>query len=154
MNHGAPKNQEPGIGSDTDNLPELKAKAAQDHDKVIRIHGVYTSFIAAAAVAVIAANGHTKSDTWAFSLWVWSLPCLASFLLLDFIVRVAQQREKSASRGLMLGLGYGLSNVGTAVILTSFSWISAVIYLVFVLICIFLIRKVVCCGREKGCEIL
>ena len=42
MNNGALENQEPSTGSDTDNLPELKAKAAQDHDKVIRIHGIYT----------------------------------------------------------------------------------------------------------------
>lgn len=119
----------------------------------MRVHGVYTGFIAAAAVAVIASRGYRHGDeSWAFVLWIFSLPCLASYMLLDFIVRVSQKRRSSATRGAMLGLGYTLSNIGIGVALMPFSWIASVSYMLWFLTCIALVRHVIDHGRRPGSE--
>ena len=139
------------IGQDTNSGD----RAEDEHDKMMRIHGVYTSFIAAAAVAVIASRGYKGgAEAWAFVLWIFSLPCLASYMLLDFIVRVSQRRRLSATRGVMLALGYSLSNIGIGVALMPFSWIASVAYMLWFLVCIALVRHVIDHGRRPGCEII
>lgn len=52
----------------------------------------------------------------------------------------------------MFLLGYGLSNLGTAVLLVSFSWIAGIIYLLSILICGLYIHEVTGLGCRKGFE--
>lgn len=143
------------MAEDTGQDVGARKRAEEDHDKMMRVHGVYTSFIAAAAVAVIASRGYKSgAEAWAFVLWIFSLPCLASYMLLDFIVRVSQRRHSSATRGVMLGFGYTLSNIGIGVALMPFSWIASVSYMLLFLTCIALVRHVIDHGRSPGSEII
>lgn len=122
------------------------------HARVARIYGAYTAFIAAAVVSAIAGNGHIKSEGWAVCLWTLSLPWLVSYIMLDYHVRAHQKRRNSAIRGIMLFFSFTLSNLGTAALLTNYSWIVAIIYLLTVFICILLIREVAGLGKLEGFE--
>jgi hypothetical protein len=119
------------------------------HDRVVRIHGTYSAFIAAAVVSLISGDGHIKTEGWAIALWTLSLPWLVAYLLLDFSVRTQQKRQKSATRGLTAMLGYALSNLGTAAILANFSWIAAAGFIVSILVCILYVSEVAVLGFHK-----
>jgi len=120
------------------------------HERVAKLHGAYTAFIAAAIISLISGDGHIKSEDWAICLWALSLPWLISFLLLDYIVRERQKREKSAIRGFTSLLGYGFSNLGTAALLTHYSWLVAIIYVVTILICAIYIHEVASLGWNES----
>lgn len=112
------------------------------HERVAKLHGAYTAFIAAAVISLISGDGHLKFEGWPICLWTLSLPPLIAFLLLDYIVRERQRRANSAVRGLMLFLGYSLSNFGTAALLVNFSWIAAGLYLVIIPLCALFVHEV------------
>ncbi len=120
------------------------------HERVAMLHGAYTAFIAAAFVSLISGDGHIKTENWAICLWALSLPWLVSFLLIDFIVRKKQNREKSATRGLMLLFGYGFSNLGTAALIAYYSWIAAIIFLISIPICSIYIHEVAGLGWHES----
>jgi len=120
------------------------------HERVAKIHGAYTAFIAAAIISIISGDGHIKSEDWAICLWSLSLPWLVSFLLLDYVVREKQQRPKSVTRGLMALFGYGFSNLGTSALLSHYSWLAAIAYLVFIPICAFYLHEVSALGHHES----
>jgi len=112
------------------------------HERVVKMHGAYTAFIAAAVISLISGDGHLRLEGWSICLWTLSLPPLITLLLLDYIVRVCQRRKASGIRGLMTLLGYGLSNLGTAALMFNFSWVAAGAYLFSVLLCALLLHVV------------
>jgi hypothetical protein len=116
------------------------------HKRVEKMLGAYTAFIAAAVISLISGDGHIKSENWAICLWVISLPWLISIVLIDFIVR-GQQRQKSATRGFIASMGLGFSNLGTAALLTHYSWIAAIVYLISIPICMLYLHEVGVLGR-------
>ena len=128
----------------------MKLDQQPSHERVSKLHGAYSAFIAAAVISLISGDGHLSSAGWAICLWTLSLPWLISFILLDYIVRERQKRPVSAVRGLAILLGYGLSNAGTAALLTSYSWIAAIIYLISLPICMLYIHEVGGLGGLEG----
>lgn len=122
------------------------------HERFTKLVGAYTGFVAAAIISLISGDGHIKSENWAICFWALSLPPLVALLLLDFIVRVRQSREKSKIRGCMAFLGYGFSNLGTASLLTHYSWWAAIIFLVLIPLCALFTHEVAGLGRYEGYE--
>ena len=61
-------------------------------------------------------------------------PSLVAVSLLDFIVRVRQTRQSSATRGLASGLGFGPGLLAIAMIIGHFSVFAAILFL---LLCMF-----------------
>lgn len=122
------------------------------HDRVAKLHGTYTAFIAASIISLISGDGHITSESWAISLWALSLPWLVSFVLLDYIVRERQKRSKSVTRGLMLALGYGFSNLGTAALITHYSWLAAIFFTASIPLCSLFIHEVAGLGWHKRFE--
>lgn len=120
------------------------------HDRVMRIHGTYSAFVAAAVVSLISGDGHIKTEGWAIALWTLSLPWLIAYLLLDFSVRTQQKRERSATRGLTAVLGYAFSNLGTAALLANYSWIAAAGFIVSILVCILYVSEVAALGFHES----
>lgn len=128
----------------------MKFKNQLSHERVAKIHGAYTAFIAAAIISLISGDGHIKSENWAICLWALSLPWLVSFVLLDFIVREQQRRENSRTRGFIAILGYGFSNLGTAALLTHYSWVAAIAYLISIPICALYLHEVAGLGQHES----
>lgn len=128
----------------------MKLKNQSSHERVAKIHGAYTAFIAAAIISLISGDGHIKSESWAVCLWALSLPWLVSFVLLDFVVREQQQREKSRTRGFVALMGYGLSNLGTTALMTHYSRVAAIAYLVSIPICALYLHEVAGLGRHES----
>lgn len=120
------------------------------HDRIVRIHGTYSAFIAAAVVSLISGDGHIKTEGWAIALWTLSLPWLVAYLLLDFSVRTQQKRGKSATRGFTALLGYALSNLGTAALLANYSWIAATGFIVSIAVCILYVSEVAVLGFHES----
>lgn len=120
-----------------------------EHERILKIFGAYTGFIAAAILAIVTSGSRSPAFDWALSLWVFSLPPLLSYQLLDYHVRVRQKRSKSAIRGVMLGVGIGLSNLGVFALLTSYSWIAAALYLLALPIWPLFVREVAGLGWHK-----
>jgi hypothetical protein len=122
------------------------------HARVVRIHGAYTAFVAAAVVSLISGDGHIKTEGLAIGLWTVSLPWLVAFLLLDFSVRTQQKRQKSATRGFTAFLGYSFSNLGTAALLANYSWIAAIGFLVSIPVCLLYVTEVAVLGFYDSFE--
>lgn len=120
------------------------------HDRIAKFHGAYTAFIAAAIISLISGDGHITTEDWTICLWALSLPWLTSFVLLDFVVREKQRRTKSATRGLMALVGYGFSNLGTAALLTHYSWLAAIAYIIFLTLCAFFLHEVSALGHHDS----
>ena len=119
-----------------------KLTPTQEHERMLKIFGAYTGFIAAGVMALVDSRAHSPSITSAMCLWIFSLPPLVSYLLLDYHVRVRQKRKKSATRGIMLATGFGLSNFGIVALLTAYSWVAAAIYFLLLFGWPLLIREV------------
>jgi hypothetical protein len=120
------------------------------HARVVKIHGTYTAFIAAAVVSLISGDGHIKTEGWAIALWTLSLPWLIAYLLIDFSVRTQQKRRVSTTRGITAMLGYLLSNLGTTSLLSNYSWIAAVTFVISILVCILYVSEVAALGSHAS----
>jgi hypothetical protein len=127
-----------------------RRRRLEDHQKVWQIGAAYTAFIAGAFLAVISSERGGGNISWAFSLWAISLPFLCGGLILDGIIRVAQGRLYSKVRGGLMGVGLGLSHLGTAAIVSSFSWIGAMIYFLSPLLVSFLVQETAVLGGGKN----
>lgn len=114
----------------------------QQHDRIEKVHGGYTTFIAALVVSFISGDGHIATEWLALPLWILSLPWLVTYLLLDYIVRVRQERKHSFFRGLSLAMGYGTSNLGTTLLLTTYSFVLAGLYVVVIAACTLIVLQV------------
>lgn len=141
---------------DKANLPPSPTAAVPSlqptHERVTKLHGAYTAFIAAGIVSFISGDPHITTQGWVICLWCLSLPWLVTLLLLDYIVRERQKRESSASRGFATLLGYGLSNLGTAALIGFYSWTAAAIFLVSLPVCALYLNEVAGLGGRKGFE--
>lgn len=100
----------------------------REHQRFWQMIGGYTAFIAAACLAVISSSKSEGGHAFAFSFWVISLPFLCGAMLLDYQVRVNQARLNSKVRSFLLLIGVLSSHLGTAGVVTTFSWVAAVVY--------------------------
>ena len=85
-------------GAEKERSEATHVEPSPSRDRVLLVHGAYTTFVAAGVVSLISGDGHIKTEGWAICFWALSLPPLASYLLLDYIVRVSQKRRNSAAR--------------------------------------------------------
>jgi len=85
--------------------PDSSESRKEQHERVSKLFGGYTAFVAALLVATFA-KSHDYPRSWiVISLLALSLPSLVAFNLLDFTIRVIQGRRGSAFRGLSFALG-------------------------------------------------
>lgn len=114
--------------------------------------GAYIAFVIAIIVALVSGDGHIKTEGYGICFCALSLPPLTALFLLDYIVRHRQKRQKSAARGLMLALGFGLSTAGIMSILYFFSWIAAISYILIISSCALYVHEVAALGWHKKFE--
>lgn len=124
----------------------------EDHQEIWQIAGGYTAFIAASMLAVLSSGRDSAFVSWAFSLWAISLPFLCGFMVLDRIIRVQQKRLNSTVRGLLMGVGFSVSHLGTAAMVSFFSWLGAVAYLLSPFLVAFFVHETAALGGRENFE--
>ena len=123
------------------------------HERISKLFGGYTAFVAALLVATFA-NSKEYPRAWiVISLLAVSLPSLVAYMLLDFVVRVKQIRKKSAFRGAAAGLGFFPSLLGVAALIGHFSVIASVLFVLLTLFWMLALDVVVYLGRYPGSDI-
>jgi hypothetical protein len=117
------------------NQPNLDpaAERSEQHERGSKLLGGYTAFVAALLVAAFAKSSDYPRSWIVISLLAVSLPSLVALNLLDFIVRVKQGRQKSASRGLAAALGFLPSLAAISILIGHFSMIAAALFLLLTL---------------------
>jgi drug/metabolite transporter (DMT)-like permease len=105
------------------------------HDRIWALFSAYTAFIAALLLALV---NTSRDDVWArkavISLLALALPSLVAFLLLDWVVRVRQGRQRSTSRGVAFFLGMAPSLLGFVLLLWGISRVAAGLWMLLVLV--------------------
>src|SRR5271156_6301745 len=96
----------------------------EEHDRVSKMWGGYTAFVAALLVAVMAISRDLPHARTIISLLALALPSLVAYMLLNFKVRVAQKRKGSMFRGLALLLGMLPSLAAITMVIGHFSVIA------------------------------
>lgn len=129
-----------------------KKKRVEDHQKVLQILGGYTAFITAACLTIVSRNHVSAYDSWALSLWAISLPFLTGTIILDHNIRVNQKRPRSRTRTLLASIGLVLSQLGTTVIIASYSWVAAVVFCLSALLVLFYVHEVTVLGGRESFE--
>lgn len=125
----------------------------EQHERLSKLAGGYIAFVAALLVATFA-NSKEYSRAWiVISLLAVSLPSLIAYVLLDFIVRARQMRNKSGVRSLAAGLGILPSLLGIAVLIGHFSVIAAVLFGLITLFWGVAFDVVAYLGRYPGSDI-
>ena len=82
-----------------------------------------------------------------------SLPSLVSSLLVDYIVRVKQERKHSMIRGLSFLFGFGFSFAGLVILLSNYSHIASILFVFEIVFWFALIDFLVYKGRIKDSSI-
>jgi predicted permease len=127
----------------------------EHHERVSKLVGGYTAFVAALLVTVFA-KGDDHSSLWTvivISLLALSLPSLVAWTLLDFVIRVRQQRQKSMFRGLAIGLGFYPSLIAIAILIGNFSRIAAVLFGLLVAFWRLAVHTVAIVGQDKESDL-
>jgi hypothetical protein len=142
-------------------MPEEKKPSTDDllspkehHERVSKLGGAYTAFIAALLIAMFA-RGDDHPSLWVvvvISLLGLSLPSLVAWMLLDFVIRVRQGRQKSSFRGLAIALGFYPSLIAIAILIGRFSRIAAVLFGLLVIFWRIAIPTVAVIGEDKKSE--
>ena len=124
----------------------------REHHRVWQLIGGYTAFIAAACLAVISSSKSEGSYAFAFSFWVISLPFLCGAMLLDYHVRVRQARLNSKVRSFLLAVGVLSSHSGTVGMVSTYSWVAAVVYGLCPLLVGLYLHETIALGGRKNFE--
>ncbi len=117
------------------NAPELDSAESrkEQHERVSKLFGGYTAFIAALLVTTFAKSNDFARSWIVISLLALSLPSLVALNLLDFRIRLIQGRRKSASRGLAFALGCLPSLAAVSILIGHFSVIAAILFVLLTL---------------------
>ena len=107
--------------------PAVDPVSKEQHERNAKLLGGLHCLRCAVLVATFAKSDDYPRAWVVISLLALSLPSLVACMLLDFIVRVAQTRKKSAFRGLAFGLGFGPSLLGIAILIGHFSVVASVL---------------------------
>lgn len=91
----------------------------------------YTAFVAALLLTIFSKSDFSHARL-VGSLLAVSLPSLVALPLLDYIVRVAQERKTSATRGLAYALGFFPSLLAMAIVIGHLSIIAAIAFVLLI----------------------
>ncbi len=125
----------------------------EEHERLSKLMGGYIAFVAVLLVAT-STKSNDYSHAWAvISLLAVSLPSLVALMLLDFVVRVKQERKISAFRGLAVALGFLPSLLGIAILIGHFSVVAGVLFVLLTMFWAFIIFAVAILGSRDPGEI-
>jgi hypothetical protein len=133
-----------------DSSSHSPAPQKKEHE---RLWGGYTAFIAALLVATTATSRDFPHAWVIISLLAVSLPSLVAYMLLDFTVRVKQNREGSVFRGLACVFGIFPSFVAATMVIGHFSVIAGLLFILLALFWIFVIDIVTFIGSNPESHI-
>lgn len=117
------------------------------YERKAKLTGAYIAFVAALLVAVAAKSSDFPEAGILIALLGLSLPSLCAYAMLDHMV-VAQQRDKSATRGLAGLLGFVPSLLAVVVVIAQFSVLTAILFVVLVLFWAHALVNVAVAGRH------
>jgi hypothetical protein len=118
---------EPGMSESSEDLP-----LGEQHDRNAKLVGGYFAFVAALLAVVFAKSNEYPLAWLVISLLAVSLPSLSALVILDFRVRVADERKVNRYLGLAAFLGFSPSIIAIAILVGHFSVVAAILFLLLV----------------------
>jgi len=124
------------------------------HERGSKIINAYIAFILSLLLAITFKSESVEYSNVILSLIIISLPSLISINLLDYIIRIKQERKNSLFRGLAVGLGFIPSLIAIILFTASISIITSIIFTILILFWIIVLDIVIYLGfKDKSSDI-
>jgi hypothetical protein len=129
-----------------------EADRLQDHVQFRTLLGAYGATLTAVCIAILSTGKTDGAASWAVSFMTLSLPWICGAVILDYKMRLKQRRPRSRVLTFMTYAGLSLSMVGILSVVSMFSWLTALLLLVSVVLVFLLVREANILGGGTGFE--